>query len=325
MRFSRTWPCAVPTSMTPRSAMVLHAKASASVPISSMMTTCGMWFSTASTMMWCCFEGSGTCILLAFPMAGWGMSPSPPISFEVSTITTLLCISSAKTRAISLTTVVFPTPGLPSKSIEQGFSASRRSLIISTCPVTARPTLHVKPTTPPVLFLMALMRWRVPAIPALLSPPKSPTLSIAATRSSVVITSSRKISSQFMPKNLALGLLPKSITISSKLALSGWHANGSLRSAGSTCNIVSRSSLTKTEPSCSGIHSPLPQRASAPILHLFSAPRELSLLLLRAVKPNEAFATARPTPPPPPPPAPPPPAPPTTLFLAFPFPLFLRE
>mmetsp|Transcript_43 Transcript_43/g.147 ORF Transcript_43/g.147 Transcript_43/m.147 type:complete len:336 (+) Transcript_43:755-1762(+) len=234
-----------------------------------------MWFSTASTMTWCCLLGSGTCILLAFPIAGWGMSPSPPISFEVSTMTTRLFSSSARTLAISRTTVVFPTPGLPSSNMEQGFSASSRSLIISTWPVTALPTLHVRPTTPPVLFLMALMRCSVPAMPALLSPPKAPTLSMAASRSSEVITSSRRISSQSAPRNLALGLLPKSITISSRLALSGWLASGSRRSEGKTSRMVSRSSRTKTDPSCSGMQwsSSSPQRASAPTLQYLPRPR----------------------------------------------------
>mmetsp|Transcript_43 Transcript_43/g.148 ORF Transcript_43/g.148 Transcript_43/m.148 type:complete len:218 (+) Transcript_43:98-751(+) len=39
IRFSMTWPWAVPTSITPLSAIVRHARASASVPISSMITT----------------------------------------------------------------------------------------------------------------------------------------------------------------------------------------------------------------------------------------------------------------------------------------------
>mmetsp|Transcript_18785 Transcript_18785/g.39140 ORF Transcript_18785/g.39140 Transcript_18785/m.39140 type:complete len:355 (-) Transcript_18785:243-1307(-) len=286
IRFSITWPCAVPTSMTPRSAMVLQASASASVPISSMITTSGMWFSTASTITLCCLEGSGTCILLALPMAGCGMSPSPPISFEVSTITTRLCSSSASTRAISLTTVVLPTPGRPSSSIEQGFSASSRSRIISTWPVTARPTRQVRPTTPPVRFRMALMRCSVPAMPARLSPPKAPTLSIAAVKSSLVITSSRKISSQLTPRNLALGLLPRSMTISSKLALSGWLARGSLRSEGRTWRMVSRSSRTNTLPSCSVRHSsPSPHSASAFTRHLKRFPPSLAGVLA----PSKAF------------------------------------
>lgn len=49
----------------------------------------------------------------ARPMPACAMSPSPPISLDVSTMTTrLLCVSESS-RAISLITVVFPTPGRP--------------------------------------------------------------------------------------------------------------------------------------------------------------------------------------------------------------------
>ncbi len=65
------------------------------------------------TMTRCCMEGSGTGMRRALPMAGWGTSPSPPISLDVSTMTTRLCSSSASVRAISRMTVVLPTPGLP--------------------------------------------------------------------------------------------------------------------------------------------------------------------------------------------------------------------
>ena len=65
------------------------------------------------TMTRCCMDGSGTGIRRALPIAGWGTSPSPPISLEVSTMTTRLCSSSASVRAISRMTVVLPTPGLP--------------------------------------------------------------------------------------------------------------------------------------------------------------------------------------------------------------------
>lgn len=44
-----------------------------------------------------------------------------------------------------------------------------------TWPVTARPTRHVKPTTIPFLLLIADILCKVPSIPALLSPPNSPT------------------------------------------------------------------------------------------------------------------------------------------------------
>ena len=40
------------------------------------------------TITLCCCEGSGTCMRRAPPMAGCGTSPSPPISLEVSTMTT---------------------------------------------------------------------------------------------------------------------------------------------------------------------------------------------------------------------------------------------
>mmetsp|Transcript_8012 Transcript_8012/g.21071 ORF Transcript_8012/g.21071 Transcript_8012/m.21071 type:complete len:272 (+) Transcript_8012:328-1143(+) len=117
--FSRRRPCAVPTSITPRSAIVRHASASASVPISSTITTCGMWFSTASIITRCCIPGSGTCMRRARPMAGCGMSPSPPISLDVSTTTTRLPHSSARTLAISRITVVLPTPGRPKNRMER--------------------------------------------------------------------------------------------------------------------------------------------------------------------------------------------------------------
>lgn len=54
-----------------------------------------------------------TCMRRARPMPTCAMSPSPPISLEVSTITTRLFCASDSSRAISRTTVVFPTPGRP--------------------------------------------------------------------------------------------------------------------------------------------------------------------------------------------------------------------
>jgi len=110
-RFSSPLPCAVPINCTPRSAIVRAASASSSRPISSITITSGLWFSTASIMTSCCREGFGTCIRRACPTAGWGTSPSPPISFEVSTITTR-CFC-AKVRAASRSMVVLPTPGFP--------------------------------------------------------------------------------------------------------------------------------------------------------------------------------------------------------------------
>ena len=54
-----------------------------------------------------------TCMRRARPMPACAMSPSPPISLEVSTITTRLLCASDSNRAISRITVVFPTPGRP--------------------------------------------------------------------------------------------------------------------------------------------------------------------------------------------------------------------
>ncbi len=54
-----------------------------------------------------------TCMRLARPMPACAMSPSPPISLDVSTMTTRLSRVSDSNRAISLITVVFPTPGRP--------------------------------------------------------------------------------------------------------------------------------------------------------------------------------------------------------------------
>src|SRR6266508_904703 len=76
IRFSSVLPCAVPTSWTPRSAMVRAAAASSSVPISSMTITSGMWFSTPSIITACCSVGVRTCIRRASPIPGCGMSPS---------------------------------------------------------------------------------------------------------------------------------------------------------------------------------------------------------------------------------------------------------
>ena len=128
-------------------------------------------------------------------------------------------------------TVVLPTPGRPKNSTEFGTAQhreiplplyekfyaapytilalykipkdhnelervlpSRMSRIMSTWPVTALPTRHVKPTIVPFLLRMALMRWRVPWTPALLSLPKSPTASFAAFKSSQVICTRHRVS-----------------------------------------------------------------------------------------------------------------------------------
>ena len=113
-RFSRELPWAVPMSCTPRSAIVRAAAASSSRPISSITITSGLWFSTASIITSCCKAGVETCMRLARPTAGWGTSPSPPISLEVSTITTRLF--SARRRAASRSMVVLPIPGRPNNS-----------------------------------------------------------------------------------------------------------------------------------------------------------------------------------------------------------------
>ena len=165
-------PWAVAMSCTPRSAMVRAASASAVVPISSITITCGMWFSTASIITACCSSGEGTCMRRARPMPGWGMSPSPAISFEVSTTTTRLASSSASTRAASRRMVVLPTPGRPSRRIDSPDSMTSRRM--STVPKTARPTRQVRPMTSPTRLRIAEMRWRVRSSPARLSLPKRP-------------------------------------------------------------------------------------------------------------------------------------------------------
>ena len=172
IRFSRVLPCAVATSCTPRSAIVRAADASSSVPISSMTMTSGMWFSTASIMTACCIDGVGTCIRRALPTAGCGMSPSPPISFEVSTIITRFLRSSASTRAASRNSVVLPTPGRP--IIRMLLPDSTMSRMIVIVPNTARPTRQVMPTIRPSRLRMAEMRCSVRSMPARLSSPKAP-------------------------------------------------------------------------------------------------------------------------------------------------------
>ncbi len=41
-----------------------------------------LWQGAGLTMTLCCWLGSGTCILRAPPMAGWGTSPSPPARIQ---------------------------------------------------------------------------------------------------------------------------------------------------------------------------------------------------------------------------------------------------
>ena len=92
----------------------------------------------------------------ARPIAGCGTSPSPAISFDVSTITTRFLASSANTRAVSRRIVVFPTPGLP--KIRTLLPDLIRSSINLTEPYTALPTLQVSPTGSPARFLTTEMR-----------------------------------------------------------------------------------------------------------------------------------------------------------------------
>ncbi len=172
IRLSRLLPCAVPMSWTPRSAIVRAACASSSVPISSMTMTWGMWFSTASIITSCWRLGVRTCIRRALPIAGCGMSPSPAISFEVSTTTTRLRCSSARTRAASRSIVVLPMPGRPMIRID--FPVSMKSAMISIVPYTARPMRSVSPTTFPFRLRIALIRWSVRSMPARLSSPNVP-------------------------------------------------------------------------------------------------------------------------------------------------------
>ena len=218
IKFSKSLPCAVPINCTPLSAIVRHANASISVPISSTIIISGVWFSTASIIILCCSIGFGTCIRRALPIAGCGISPSPPISLDVSIITTLFCKSSDNTLAISRITVVFPTPGFPRNNTESPLSLFNTSEIISTCPVTALPTRQVKPIIFPLRFRMHEILCNVPVTPARLSPPNSPTTRSAWSNSSCVTTFSLKTSLCFLesssPLNLASGCRPRSKTIS---------------------------------------------------------------------------------------------------------------
>ena len=175
-------------SITPLSAIVLAAWASASVPISSTTITSGVWFSTASIIISFWNSGCVTCILLAWPIAGWGVSPSPAISLDVSTTTTRLWSSSATRREISLNLVVFPTPGRPKNSIL--LFCTTKSFMQAIVPVTTLPILQVSPTTFPWRFLIALILCNVPAIPERLSLVNSGTLSVIYFMSSSTMVSS---------------------------------------------------------------------------------------------------------------------------------------
>ena len=112
------------------------------------------------------------------------MSPSPPISFDVSTMTTRLFASSASTRATSRSIVVLPTPGRPSRRML--FPLITRSSMMRIVPYTARPMRQVSPTTFPRRLRMAEMRCSVRSMPARLSSPNSPTRAMTKSRSSSV-------------------------------------------------------------------------------------------------------------------------------------------
>ncbi len=240
MRLSRLLPCAVPMSCTPRSAIVRAAWASSSVPISSMTMTSGMWFSTASIITACCRSGVRTCMRRARPMPGCGMSPSPAISLEVSTMTTRLSRSSARTRAASRSIVVLPMPGRPMMRID--WPDSTRSSMISMVPKTALPTRQVRPTTLRLRLRMALIRCSVRSMPARLSSPKEPTWSTTYWMSSGVISRSTRTSSPPAPPKRASGRRPRSMTTSMTSGRRGISRRRSASCGGRASSRASRSS-----------------------------------------------------------------------------------
>ena len=240
IRLSRVLPCAVPMSCTPRSAMVRAAAASSSVPISSMTMTSGMWFSTASIITSCWSAGVGTCMRRARPMPGCGMSPSPAISFEVSTTTTRLSRSSASTRATSRSMVVLPTPGRPRSRID--FPVSTMSRMMSMVPKTARPMRQVRPTILPLRLRMAVMRWSVRSMPARLSSPKVPMWSTTYCRSASTTSRSRSTASPPPPKR-ASGRRPRSMTTSIRSRSGGRPSRAATISGGRAASRACRSSV----------------------------------------------------------------------------------
>mmetsp|Transcript_66386 Transcript_66386/g.110923 ORF Transcript_66386/g.110923 Transcript_66386/m.110923 type:complete len:276 (+) Transcript_66386:1904-2731(+) len=241
-----------------------------------MIMTSGMWFSTASIMTRCCSCGDWTCMRRAEPMAGWGMSPSPPISFEVSTITTRILYTSDSCRATSRKTVVLPTPGGPRKRMEVG--VSKRSLMMSTRPEVARPTRQVSPIMPPNRLRMALMRCSVPGRPARLSPPKAPRRRSAVSSSSAVTIFSRRLSSPLTPPKRAKGCRPRSNTTSSRLERLGWLASVARTSFGSTCSSDSMSSSTCTR----SVEPVVGWGSKRDRMERMSSPRRSSLRLVAA-------------------------------------------
>ena len=94
--------------------MVRAASASASVPISSITMTSGMWFSTASIITSCCCSGVGH---LHAPRAADARVRHVAVAGDlVGGVDDhhALASSSASTRATSRSMVVLPTPGRPS-------------------------------------------------------------------------------------------------------------------------------------------------------------------------------------------------------------------
>ena len=238
IKFSKAFPCAVPTNWTPRSAIVRAAAASSSVPISSIIIISGIWFSTASIITWCWFWGLATCILRDLPIDGCGKSPSPAISLEVSIIITRLPISSDKTRAISLIDVVLPTPGRPKINID--FCFSKRSRITLTVPKTALPIRQVKPIMLPCRFRIELIRWSVLSIPARLSPLNLPNFFIIWSKSCQTIIRYDKYSVSLAKRTS--GRRPRSKTISINDSCLGCFSRGLRIKSGNICNIWFKSS-----------------------------------------------------------------------------------
>src|SRR5512132_2572894 len=177
-------------------------------------------------------------------MPGCGMSPSPAISFDVSTTTTRLFRSSARTRATSRSIVVLPTPGRPRNKML--FPDSTMSRMISTVPYTARPTRSVRPTTFPARLRSALMRWSVRSIPARLSPPNCPMCEMTYARSSADTSRCDRYSSR--PAKRASGRRPRSITISRRPSSPSSARTRCARSGESPRSSASSSSLCCIHP-----------------------------------------------------------------------------
>jgi hypothetical protein len=108
-----------------------------------------------------------------------------------------------------------------------------RSRTMSTGPRTARPTRHVSPMITPFRLRIALIRCRVPSIPARLSGPNSPSARAAFSKSSRVISLSARVSA--LSRKRAYGFLPRSRTISRRLTRALASRRGVRMSSGSTC------------------------------------------------------------------------------------------